>query len=157
MGTIDFAVFTNAGFAAEFPTATYAPTGGELAYVYQVRNGAGSPAVTFESVSANPADNIGSFEITLGDIAPTLESFGVGTAEWIFLFPAIGANENSYGLAFSSLNRPEFTGTSVTIDGGLTATAVVPTPGDVPIPEPASLMLLCVAGGLIAMSRRRLR
>jgi hypothetical protein len=155
-GVIDFAVFTNAGFAAEFPGATYSPTANELAYVYQVRN-SGAAAVSYESVSADPANNIGSFEMVLGDIMPTADSLGGGIAEWFFLTPEIGTLENSYGLAFSSPNRPEVTGTSVTINGGHTAIAMVPTPGDIPIPEPASLVLLCVAGGAMMMWRRTAR
>jgi hypothetical protein len=158
-GTIDYAVFTAAGFAAEFPSAVpgdYNPTSGELVYAYQIRNGGGSAAVSFESVSADPADNIGSFEITSGDIEPTAESLsGFGTAEWIFLFPEIGPNENSFGLVFSSLNRPEFSGTSVTIDGGFTAIATVPTPGDIRIPEPSALMLLCIGGVMLRWLGRR--
>lgn len=161
MGTVDYAVFTANAFTTAFPLSGYSPTANQLVYAFQVRNGAGSAALSFEGVSADPANNIGNFELESGDIPPALESFNVGTAEWNFFnigggTGPIGANENSYGLVFSSENRPELTGTSATIDGGTPAYTTVPTPGDNPIPEPASvLLLLCGAGALISMLRRR--
>lgn len=154
-GDVDFAVFTGAGFAAAFPSASYTPTAGELIYAYQVCNGVGSPAVGFEGVSAAPADSIGSFVLESGDVAPDSEALVAGTAQWTFLAPEIAPGECSYGLVYSSTNRPELTGTSVTIDGGIPATAVVPMPGAVAIPEPASVLLGGMAGALATMLLRR--
>ncbi len=142
-GSIDYAVFTAADFNANFAGLGYVP-GDALVYTYQV-SVVGNLAATSEIVGvSNPANTIGTFDI--GDVDASSASF-TPNARWLFA-PAIPTGMTSWGLAFSSLHLP-IVGASLTIDGGTQAlVAGVPTPGPVPLPEPASLLL--VASGLAA-------
>jgi hypothetical protein len=154
-GTIDYAVFTESDFNANFGGLGYVPSG-PLVYTYQVFV-TGNLGVSAEVVGvSNPADTIGTFDI--GDIDATTAAF-TPNARWSFS-PEIATGESSWGLAFSSPNLP-IVGAALTIDGGTQAlVAGLPTPGTVGIrvPEP-STVVLCVlgAGAIVVGATRRKR
>ena len=77
---------------------------------------------------------------------------GIGTANWTFGNPNIMQNEDSYVLLFSSPNVPEM-GFGVTIDGGGTATEQLPNPSSIPLPEPGTIGVLALAGGMLLRRR----
>ena len=153
MGTIDYAVFTAADFNANFAGDGYVP-GGPVVYTYQVFN-TGTDHVSTELVGiVNPANTIGTFDTPeVNDVNALTAAFVGSNAEWFFN-PAIDTGESSWGLAFSSPNLP-MVGAGVTINGGSAVIVVgLPTPSDIPIPEPASIALLA-CGGMLAFLRRR--
>ena len=142
-GTIDYAVFTAADFNANFAGLGYTP-GDALVYTYQV-NVTGTLGVSAQFVGvSNPANTIGTFDI--GDQDASSESF-TPNARWLFS-PEVHTGKSSWGLAFSSPNKPIYDG-GLTIDGGTQAQeSGIPTPGQIPVPEPASCLL--IATGAIA-------
>jgi hypothetical protein len=149
-GSIDYAVFTDNAFNANFGGLGYVP-GDALVYAYQL-NVTGSLNASAELVGViNPANTIGSFNI--GGVAPSSASF-TPNARWNFA-GGVPSGSTSYGLAFSSPNLPIF-GSSLTFDGGTPAAgAIVPTPGPIPaIPEPASIGLMSAGLALTCLSRR---
>jgi hypothetical protein len=147
-GTIDYAVFTAADFSANFGGLGYVP-GDALVYTYQVAV-AGNLGVSLEVVGvSNPANTIGTFDI--GDQDASAASF-TPNARWLFS-PEIATGMTSWGLAFSSPNLP-IVGASLTVDGGTQAlVAGVPTPGPVPIPEPAAFVLVSLVVGVASLGR----
>lgn len=154
-GDVDFAVFTQDDFLANFSGDGYVPSvlpNGALVYTYQVFN-TGSDALSAEIVGiANPANTIGSFDI--GGIAPATAGFVGSNARWTFN-PSLAGGENSWGLAFSSPNLP-MDGAGLAIDGGGSVVQVgLPTPSSTAIPEPASLLLWSLAGCALVWLRRR--
>ena len=153
-GTIDYAVFTTADFVSVFGSpAGITLTPGYAVYAYQVLN-AGTDFVSQEIVATpnNSAVDIGSFENLAGEIAPDGAFLSPTTARWTFGNPSIQGGEDSYILVFSSPNLPTFGG-SITVNGGGTAFTNVPTPSNIPLPEPATAALLGLGG--LAMLRRR--
>jgi hypothetical protein len=151
-GNIDYAVFTSADFNTNFSGLGYVPAG-PLVYTYQVEV-TGSLGVSAEIVGiTNPANTIGTFDI--GDVNATSASF-TPNARWLFS-PEIPTGMSSWGLAFSSPNLP-IIGGALTVDGGTSSFDVgVPTPGTISIPEPTTLMMVCVAGFGVCFGLRRLR
>jgi hypothetical protein len=149
-GSVDYAVFTANAFNANFGGLGYVP-GGPVVYTYQV-NVTGTLNASAELVGVvNPANTIGSFNI--GGVAPSSASF-TPNARWNFA-GGIPFGSTSYGLAFSSPNLPIF-GTSLTFDGGTPAGGtIVPTPGPIAIPEPASLCLFASSLAVACLSRGR--
>ncbi len=151
-GTIDYAVFTAPVFNANFNGLGYVP-GDALVYAYQV-SVSGNLGVSAEVVGvSNPANTIGTFDI--GDVNALSASF-TPNARWLFA-PEIPTGMTTWGLAFSSRNLP-IVGAALTIDGGTQAlVAGVPTPGPVPLPEPASVLLVIagLASCCLPRSRRR--
>ena len=156
-GNLDFAVFTEAVFNANFSGLGYvpssSPTGG-LVYTYQLSN---TTDPTGDSISAeivgvvNPANTIGSFNV--GDVVPSLATFSGGNAVWQYN-PSITAGQTSWGMAFSSPNAP-MSGVALTVDGGGTAQTVgVPTPSAIRIPEPGSVVLWALLSVVMLMCRR---
>lgn len=153
-GTIEYAVFTAGNFNANFSGLGYVP-GDAVVYTYQLLN-TGSDAVSTEIVGIlNAANTIGTFDI--GDVDATSAAFVLGNAQWSFS-PEIGQNESSWGLAFSSPNLPQ-SGLGIVVDGGSTALQVgIPTPSDVPIPEPSTAALVGLAWvGISVLRNRRTR
>lgn len=153
-GHVAFAVFTEGKFNANFSDLGYVPSSppsGGLVYTYQVIS-LGSDAISTEIVGiTNPANTIGSFDI--GDVLPSSASFVGSNARWLFQDPAIGTDESSWGLAFSSAYKP-MAGAGLTIDGGAPVlTEGLPTPGSEQIPEPSTLMLALVTGCLVGLRR----
>ncbi len=155
-GTVDYSVMTVADFATAFPTATYVP-GGALVYMYQVNN-TGTFSLSAEIVGINnPANAIGQFLNTAGEIASSLFGFDTGgNAVWNFTNPFVGTNQSTYILAFSSPNVPML-GASISVNGGTFGVSQVPTPSATAIPEPAGLALIAVGGMLVTFRRRRQR
>ena len=153
-GTVDYAVFETADFITEFGTpGGVVLTPGELVYAYQVLN-AGTDEVSQEIVATpnNSAHDIGSFLNTAGEIAPDSMLLIPTSARWTFTAPNIMTGENSHILVFSSPNIPVFS-TNVTIDGGGTATGMVPSPSNTPLPEPGTFAMFALVGGLLVRRR----
>jgi hypothetical protein len=157
-GHLAFAVFTEGQFNANFGGDGYLPSSpptGGLVYTYQLFN-LGDDAISAEIVGiTNPANTIGAFD--LGDIAPSSAAFVGPNARWLYSAPAIGTGESSWGMAFSSPNKP-MSGAGLTIDGGASiVTLGLPTPGPDPIPEPSSALMALLAGCLLGWRRWQLR
>jgi hypothetical protein len=148
-GVIDYAVFTQADFNANFAGLGYVP-GDALVYTYQVE-ATGPAGLSAEIIGVNnPANTIGTFDI--GDQDASSASF-TPNARWLFA-PEIATGLTSWGLAFSSANLP-IVGASLTIGGGTQALiAGVPTPGPISIPEPGALLLLTSGAVAACVSRR---
>ena len=148
-GTLDYAVFTAAEFAAAFPGSSYSPTGA-VVYAYQLEN-TGSVAISAEIVGVtNPASGIGSFEYAVGEQAPSSALFSSGNASWEFAGAnALDEAEFSRILVFSSPNVP-MSGANLVIDGGVPAVLEgVPTPSANPVPEPATFVLIVFGGACL--------
>jgi len=150
-GDLDYAVFLAADFNANFSGLGYVP-GDAVVYTYQIFNAAApTDTISAEIVGiANTANTIGTFDI--GDVDASSAAFVLGDAQWLFE-PEIGAGESSWGLAFSSPNLP-MNGLATTVDGGGQVLLVVPTPSDVPVPEPTSIVLLALGGAMLLVRRR---
>ena len=156
-GTIDFAVFTKAGFASEFPASGFLPNASDnFVYTYQVlNNGPGTDFISAQiiaPVAAAAQGAIGAFDIA-ADIDPGIMTFLNDSAQWIFT-GAEGQIENNFNssiLVYSSPFSPTG-GFSVTINGGTSASTSAPVPGAL-IPEPASVLL--AAAGFAALGLRR--
>ena len=163
-GTVDFAVFA----PGDFPFGGYAPTTGELTYVYQIiMDAADTESLSNLSIVLDgDADNIGAFLLEVGDIPPSASSFStflpIATAgdfaAWDFEVPGLNANQLSYGLVFSSPQVPEYLFGTV-VNGGLGAlVAPLPTPSPVAVPEPGTATLLAIGAlAVFGIRRRRLR
>jgi len=148
-GYIDFAVFKAADFNSNFPALGYAPAD-SLVYTYQLFV-TGSDFASAQIVGVtNPASAIGQFNI--GDVAANAMDLSSGIAEWDF--PGILTGESSYGLAFSSPNKPEY-GAGLTFDGGSGVLTTLPTPSANAIPEPASFLLLACGSLMLFVLRKR--
>lgn len=159
-GTVAYAVYTEAVFESNFPG--YDVPSGEWAYVYQVLNGDGDP------VSQNAVVGINSSVNTIGDV--TIDGSASETAPQnsiltpavsaVWDFSGIGNNvptlANSNGLVLTSTNLPgPATTLDILVDGGASAFTTVIAPGDIEIPEPASLLLLGMGGAVLVATRRR--
>lgn len=159
-GTVAYAVYTEAVFESNFPG--FDVPAGQWAYVYQILNGNGDP------ISQNAIVNIDTSVIsTIGDVtidggagetAP--QSFGLTPASASWDFTGIGNNipapGSSNGLILTSTKQPDLiTKSDVLVDGGGSAVAKVIAPGDIDIPEPASLLLLGLGGAVLLTTRRR--
>ena len=151
-GILDYAVFTVSEFDTAFPTASYNPTDAVI-YAYQLEN-TNNAAIVLEVVGVtNPANGIGSFLNTAGEINPSAEFFSSGNATW--QFDGLSNGEITEILVFSSPNTPML-GASLTVNGGTSAVLEdVPTPGPDAIPEPTSFALLAVASLCWLVMRRR--
>jgi hypothetical protein len=144
-GYVDWAVFTEANFNLLFGGGGYTPTPGELVYTHQIFTTGPLVGATGMSIflEGYPAGNGGSFDaggVSGVDAAtatadPFLADY-VLVAETDPLTP-------SDGLAYSSPNRPQWTGLFGIIDGGQSAEGILPVgiPSANVIPEPASWLI----------------
>ena len=154
-GTIDYAVFG----PGDFPYAGYTPSPGEVTYVYQINNtGVEAVSAQFTGLApGNGANNIGNFIINPlanpPEAIPSFQQITATTAQWLFNPGIPSSIGTSAGLVFSSPNAP-MNGIALVVDGGTNAQALVPTPSDQPIPEPAVLMLMAAGGVMIGFRRR---
>jgi len=148
-GFVDWAVYS----PGTFPYGGYAPTSGELAYAYQVFVTGAAPVSSFELVLTNPADNIGSFTLPGGGVAPASQTLTSSTsAKWTFNGVPTGSSSN--GLAFSSSRLPVSLFATV-VDTGQTTTVIpLPSPGPNGIPEPATLSLAAMGCLMLGLRRR---
>jgi len=164
-GVIEYAVFTEAAFEANF--AGFDVPAGELAYVYQILNGDSDPNNTDDPVSQNAVVGINSSVTGIGDFTidagesetPTQANILTPTVSAVWDFSGIGNNipsaGRSNGLVMTSTNLPgPATTLDIVVDGGGSAIAMVVAPGDIPIPEPATIALLGVAVSLLGVRRR---
>lgn len=156
-GNLDYAVFTAADFNANFSGLGYAP-GDSVVYTYQIINSSdpGTFTISAEVVGiVNAANTIGTFDIPGSDVNASSSAFVGLNAQWVFN-PGIPLGNESWGLAFSSPNRP-MVGLGLTVNGGNSVFVPgIPTPSDIPIPEPAGIALLA-CGGLMTFLRWRWR
>ena len=159
-GSIEYAVFTEANFESNFPG--YDVPAGELAYVYQILNGNLDPVSRNTIIGINNSvSGIGDVTIDGGATEKAPQSFTLNagiSATWDFsgLGNNVPTNGNSNGLVLTSPNLPgPATSLDIVVDGGQSAIAMVVTPGDIPIPEPASIILLSF--GVVLMMSRRIR
>ncbi len=159
-GSIAYGVYTEANFEANFPG--YDVPSGSLGYIYQVLNGDGDP------VSSNAVVGINSSITSVGDV--TIDGGATETAPQatihtpsisvVWDFSGIGNNvptlENSNGLVLTSTKLPgPATTLDIVVDGGASAFARVVAPGEIDIPEPASLALLGLGSAVMLVTRRR--
>jgi hypothetical protein len=159
-GTVVYAVFTEATFESNFPG--FDVPAGQWAYVYQVLNGDGDP------VSQNAVVGINSSVLSIGDVtidggagetAPQTSTLTPAVSA-VWDFSGIGNNipapGSSNGLVLTSTNRPgPATTLDILVDGGASAYTHVIAPGDVEIPEPASVLLLGLGSAVLLTKRRR--
>jgi len=150
VGYVDYAVFG----PGQFPFAGYTPTVGELTYVYQVFETGSAPLSSFSVTLSDLADSIGSFN-GLAGMAPNSGVLVSGiSANWTFA--GIVQGSNSEGLVFSSIRKPQNLFGSV-VDTGQSGYAIpLPSPSNVSIPEPTSILIaLGMSFGLPLIRRRR--
>ncbi|MGD9722312.1 MAG: PEP-CTERM sorting domain-containing protein [Pirellulales bacterium] len=159
-GDIDWAVWAPGTFPG---FAGYTPTLGEYVYTYQLYETGSAPLTQNIVFTINEADNIGAFTGDAGfglidGVAPDfLDLVPFSSAEWTF-FSGVLSGEHTIGLAFSSPNPPEMSG-SVQIDDGTFSFAMVPAPGGPVIPEPGTFVLASCGLGMMSLFylRRRSR
>ena len=157
-GTIDWAVFSAATFNAQFGGGGYIPPAGQLVYAHQIFTTGPAVGVSGMDImlAGNPAGNGGSFSsggvagvtAAFASATPLLASF-ILTGETNLLNP-------SQGLVYASPNPPQLTGLPFVVDGGLSASAILPIgiPGRL-IPEPATGLVAAAAGFVLLVGRRR--
>jgi hypothetical protein len=153
-GTIDWAVYG----PGDFPYAGYTPLQGQLTYVYQVHN-TGTVGISNYSVDLdNIASQAGAFAIPSipSGVAPSGITLTVpGNVGWDFDTPEISKNGgDSQGMVFCSPNIPMDFTSSVLDGGGSTIAEPVPSPSNVPIPEPATWLSLLAGLGMVLGVRR---
>jgi hypothetical protein len=159
-GTVAYAVYTEATFESNFPG--FDVPAGQWAYVYQILNGNGDPVSQNAVVGIN-ASVLGIGDVTIdggaGETAP--QSFTLTpSVSAVWDFSGIGNNiptlSSSNGLVLTSTNKPgPATTLDILVDGGASAFTTVIAPGDIEIPEPASLLLLGMGGAALLTTRRR--
>jgi hypothetical protein len=160
-GTVDWAVFTANAFNAFFAGGGYVAPAGELVYTHQIFTTDALPPVVGASgmsiiLPGNPAGNAGGFSaggvtgvpVALAFADPSIADWSL-TAETDALTP-------SQGLVYSSTNVPQLTGVPVVVDGGTSASAILPlgVPGSGSIPEPTTFVIAAIASVLLLMDRR---
>ena len=133
-GTVDYAVYTFAGFQAKWGGLGYNPTPGEDVYTYQVILNGTLPMSHLSVNIQNVADSPGMFALP-GGTAPTTVAMGLSGVDYFF---APGATAQSSGLAFSSPNSPVLALGSLVGSGSTASLVVLPTPSAPPTPEPAT-------------------
>lgn len=160
VGFVDWAVFTRANFnLLTGGGGGYASPSNELVYAHQIFTS--DPVIGAIGMdiplAGNPAGNAGSFSSLGITGVPAVLAFADSTiASWT-LANETDALTPSEGLAYSSRNRPQLSGFPNMIDGGQSAVGVLPlaVPGDVVIPEPASLVMASLAGLLVVLVGRQ--
>lgn len=161
-GTIDYAVFDKTDFDTLFANSTVSVGANELAYVYQLDN-TGSDFVSQNRISGfnTSVTDIGWANVVggIGEVDPSSVNLVVpppfGIADWFYAAPNnIDSGEISAAMVLTSTNLPGGTTLDVVFNGGGTATASVIAPGNVTIPEPASVALLGI-GIAAGLFRRR--
>ena len=128
----------------------------QFEYNYQVTSNGSLPVTLFyvNMILSNEAEDIGSYEIDVTDVAPTSAFFTATPYAANWTFENLANGDVSYGLNYWSVNEPLWK-FGIVQDGGALAGALLPSPSD-KIPEPASLMALAV-GVLALVGRRRRR
>lgn len=159
-GTIDWAVFTRNNFDLAFPGNGYVSPAGELVYAHQVSSAGPVVGVTGMDIflDGNPAGNGGSYSISnipLTEV-PTVFAYADSTIAQFILAAETDPLTPSEGLVYSSPNRPQLTGLPTVVDGGLSATAILPIgiPGPNAIPEPTTGLIASLAAALVFAFRR---
>lgn len=165
--TIDWAVFAPGQFNAYFGAGADPSNGTQYVYAYEVTNIGATVGVsqklnnmTVGLLPGASAANIGYLPVANGNygVLPSGSSFGgTGSARWNFTSPTIalvgGANVSQVVL-FTSPHGPTKVSASI-VGGGLNATTTTPNYVATPIPEPASIALMTIAGILLLGIRRR--
>lgn len=157
-GSVQYAVFTESAYNSIFTNSTVSVGLGELAYVYQVIN-TGTDAVSKNRILGLNASitGIGSSDINAGgagEVAPSSVTLPPPYADWDFS-PNILSGENSSALVLTSTNLPDGTTTDIIFNGGTIGNVQVIKPGNIAIPEPASVLLLAFGSTLLLVRRRR--
>jgi hypothetical protein len=157
-GSVDWVVYG----PGQFPFSGYTPTAGEYTYVYQLHSTGSAPITNYSIPIDNYADNIGAFVDTGHGVTGnqpldpmTLNLPPAGDASWDF--NAVGQNQSSCGLVFSSPHLP-MEDSGVVINHGEYRTFLAPSPSANPIPEPATIWALLSGLGVVAVwwwGRRR--
>ena len=146
---VDYAVFAPGDYGGVDPSG-----GTEYVYAYQVFNN--SPEVYVSMFSVGLIDDSGATGNTIdpaygGDVAPTITYIDYGDNSFkIALFtPSLPAGQSAEVGLFTSPNPPVMVVSSV-INGGRSAQGTAPTP----VPEPATISLLSLAGLALVRKRR---
>lgn len=153
---LDFAVFEPGVYPDDGVLGNDPSNGSEWVYAYQGFNvgGAGDKVfstVTIGLIENSLAGNDGDdpLHVMLGGIGPIVTFIGVDSVVYNFS-PQVTPGEFSTVLLFTSPNEPSLDGSASVINGGLSDTqSGIPTP----VPEPAMLVLMGLAG--LAVVRRR--
>jgi hypothetical protein len=159
--TIDYCVYGPGSFtygSYSTLTGTKTPAANEFTYAYQITAVGGNDTLSsfwMNMIDSNEATDIGRFSLGSGVVPSDMYFAGtyptLNTANWDFYPPNLAVAAASEGLVYVSVNAPVWQPGWIQ-DGGLSASALLPSPSDV-IPEPATMILL--AGGVLGLLRRR--
>jgi hypothetical protein len=152
-GYVDYAVYSPGDFTGSdsFPDKFF--------YCYQIFNSPTSSNIARFIVNLNPdvtAYSPDSFIFSADDIKPNYASIQQNDAVYMFN-SRIAANNNSYVLFFASDYGPAIDSSTIigTLFGSTSVQIPIPASGTEPVPEPASLLLLALAGPTLLKTSRR--
>ena len=158
-GSVEYAVFTKNSYDSLFTGSSVTVNPGELAYVYQILN-SGSDFVSQNAQLGINTSAVGIGSATIdggaGEVSPSAATLNPGiNAVWEFTPAAnnIPSGGRSSALVVTSTNLPNSTAVQIILNGGGTAFTMAIVPGDIPVPEPTSLVLLL--GGVAFLARWR--
>lgn len=159
-GTVDWAVFNRSAFDLAFPGNGYVSPANELVYAHQAFSAGPLVGVSGMDIflAGYPAGNGGSYSISgvpLTEV-PAVFAYADSTIASFILDGETDPVTPSEGLVYSSPNVPMLTGVPNIVDGGLSASGLLPIgiPSENPIPEPTTGLIASLAAALMIAFRR---